>query len=267
MAEAVYRPFRWRPGLINISAIATLLFALSFLPADTSLSELRKTGVLRVCVPAARPPLLTGDAARPGYDAEVLADLARRMGLRLSLRISPAMGTDFNPRNWRLNRGQCELIAGGVVDSAETRGFLQTIPTGAMTGWAVILPEGDALSAGMTAAVLPAPGLDRLALSRAMRTAGVRVSLAADTGQMIRELSDGTVAAGITGRAIADDIIAKQAGFIADWLRIDGAGPVPFAVGAWKGDVSLRRAVAGHIAEAEGDGTLTRLREVYGLGG
>ena len=28
-----------------------------------------------------------------------------------------AMGRDFNPRNWGLNRAQCQVIAGGVVDS------------------------------------------------------------------------------------------------------------------------------------------------------
>lgn len=267
MAIAVYRPFRWRPGLINIAVIAALLFTVSHLPADTSLSELQKSGVLRVCVPTARPPLVTGDTAHPGYDAEVLTDLARRMGLRLSLRTSPAMGTDFNPRNWRLNRGQCELIAGGVIDSAETRDFLQAIPTGAMTGWGLILPEGDAFDDGTSAAVLPAAGLDRLALSRAMRAAGVRLTLVQNTDEMLRQLSQGTIDAGITGKAIADGIAAGQNGFVAEWLAVDGVGPLSFAIGAWKGDASLRRAVADHIAEAEWDGTLPHLRELYGLGG
>jgi ABC-type amino acid transport substrate-binding protein len=259
-----YRPFRWRPGLINVATVAGLLLVASFLPADTSLSELRRAGVLRVCVPDTRPPLVTGTPEAPGFDVELLEDLARRMGMRLSLRVSPAMGRDFNPRNWRLNRSQCELIAGGLVDGPDTQNFLQVIPTGAMTGWAMATPVGAALRAGDTVAVLPVAGLDRLALSHGLRERGVSVRLISIAEEMANMISDGTAVAGISDRATAGMVAAKL-DLETDWVTIGELAPQSFALGAWKGDVTLRRAFARHVAEAEADGTLQRLRGRYGL--
>jgi len=61
-----------------------LLAAVNLLPPDTSLSEVRAAGVLRACLPAAYPPLVTDDPAAPGIDVELLRDLAKNMDLRLA---------------------------------------------------------------------------------------------------------------------------------------------------------------------------------------
>src|SRR3954451_8745639 len=85
-----------------------LLAGVYLLPADTSLNEVRKNGVLRACMPPLYPPLVTGDAAAPGIDVELLQALASGMGLRFTISPNQAMGQDFNPRSWRVTRAQCE---------------------------------------------------------------------------------------------------------------------------------------------------------------
>ena len=81
-----------------------LLGAVYLLPPDTSLGEVRKAGVLRACMPSLYPPLVTGDRAAPGIDVELLEALAKGLGVRLVVTANPAIGQDFNPRNWRVTR-------------------------------------------------------------------------------------------------------------------------------------------------------------------
>ena len=66
------RPHRWLQAGFNIALVAALLTAISFLPPDTSLADRQRSGVLKVCVPATYPPLITGNPAEPGYDAELV---------------------------------------------------------------------------------------------------------------------------------------------------------------------------------------------------
>ena len=77
-----------------------LLAGVYLLPADTSLGELRKNGVLRACMPQLYPPLVTGDANAPGIDVELLQALAKELGLRFASASNQFMGQDFNPRSW-----------------------------------------------------------------------------------------------------------------------------------------------------------------------
>src|SRR5690606_26340264 len=93
-----------------IAVVLALLLGVTFLPPDTSLSEVRANATLRACVPPVYPPLVTGDPAAPGIDIELLQAVAARLGLQLSLNVNDAMGRDFNPGNWGLNRAQCEVI-------------------------------------------------------------------------------------------------------------------------------------------------------------
>ena len=104
-----------RADLITLIIIFGLMGAVYLLPPDTSLSEVRRIGTLKACVPASYPPLVTGDPDMPGFDIDLLGDIASRMGLRLQLNVNPQMGRDFNPRNWRVTRAQCEILAGGVA--------------------------------------------------------------------------------------------------------------------------------------------------------
>ena len=88
------------PSLVTLS----LLGAVYALRPDTSLSEARKAGVLRACMPPAYPPLVTGDRDAPGIDVELLRAVAKDMGVELAVSTNQAMGQDFNPRNWRVTR-------------------------------------------------------------------------------------------------------------------------------------------------------------------
>src|SRR3954465_1019298 len=91
-----------------------LLGAVYLLPPDTSLDEVRKAGVLRACMPPSYPPLVTGDRDAPGIDVEMLQALAKNLGVSLIISSNPAIGQDFNPRNWHVTRAQCEVLGGGV---------------------------------------------------------------------------------------------------------------------------------------------------------
>ena len=118
-----------------------LLAGVYLLPADTSLSEVRRGGLLRACMPPVYPPLVTSDANAPGIDVELLRALAEKLALKLVITSNPAIGQDFNPRNWRVTRAQCEVLAGGVVASPVTRSFLETSPSYAQTGWGIVSPK------------------------------------------------------------------------------------------------------------------------------
>src|SRR5437879_9581031 len=100
---------------LSYLTIFGLLAGATLLPADTSLREVRRAGLLRACMPPLYPPLVTGDPAAPGIDVELLRALASGLGLTLAITPNPAMGQDFNPRNWRLTRAQGEVLAGLVV--------------------------------------------------------------------------------------------------------------------------------------------------------
>ena len=108
-----------------------LLGAVYLLPPDTSLGEVRKAGVLRACMPPSYPP---------GIDVEMLQALAKNLVVSLIISSNPAIGQDFNPRNWHVTRAQCEVLGGGVVASPLTKSFLETTAPYAQTGWALVGP-------------------------------------------------------------------------------------------------------------------------------
>lgn len=262
------RPHRWLQAGLNIAFIAALLTAISFLPPDTSLSDRQKAGILKVCVPALYPPLITGNPAEPGYDAELVAAIASELNLRLTLNTLPAIGQDFNPRNWFLTRAQCDLVAGGVADTIQTRGFLQTIPTDAQTGWVGISATGAMPPSGSVVGVLPGTsGLDRLALSTWLRQQGLRAQLMRSPAQLKSALETGAIAAGVTERFVAASIDLKENSFGLFWLPESIFPHYRMALGLWKGDQTLKRAVANALDTLAKTGALSTLRERYGLDG
>src|SRR5207249_4792051 len=107
-------PTRLRTPLSYLM-IFGLLAGVYLLPADTSLSEVRRAGLLRACMPPVYPPLVTADPAAPGIDVELLRALAEKLTLKFVISPNPAMGQDFNPRNWRGTRAQCEVLAGQLA--------------------------------------------------------------------------------------------------------------------------------------------------------
>jgi len=71
----------WTP--LSYLMLFGLLAGVYLLPADTSLREVRRAGLLRACMPPLYPPLVTGTPEAPGLDVELLRALAAGFGLRL----------------------------------------------------------------------------------------------------------------------------------------------------------------------------------------
>jgi ABC-type amino acid transport substrate-binding protein len=242
--------------------IMGLLAAVYLLPPDTSLSEVRAAGALRVCMPPVHPPFVTGDANTPGIDVEILHALARELGLMLAAVEEPAMSRDFNPRSWHITRAACQLVAGGLAASPMTRSFLETSTPYAQTGWAVLAPKPIIGLRGLKIGVLaPASGLDRIALASRLRAEAAQVAILANAEALVMGLREGRFDAGVTEKLFADQIAAHEA-WAADWLPGD-LPRYPVAFGLWKGDLTLKRALAGGLARLERDGTLAAILARY----
>jgi ABC-type amino acid transport substrate-binding protein len=242
-----------------------LLGGVYLLPPDTSLAEIRKAGVLRACVPPNYPPLVTGNADAPGIDIELLRALARTIGVSLILSPNPAIGQDFNPRNWHVTRAQCEVLAGGVVASPLTRSFLETSPPYAQTGWALVGPKPPADLQGRRIGVLTGiSGLDRLALSSYLRARNAELVVTPTVAEFVAGLHDGRFEVGITEWLLAGQLAGRH-GWSVAWMPAE-LPRYPVALGLWKGDLTLKRAVTDGLEKLERDGELARIIARY-LGG
>jgi ABC-type amino acid transport substrate-binding protein len=260
------RPNRWRSALINVGVVIVLLTAVSFLPPDTSLKERQQSGVIKLCVPQSYPPLVTGDEQNPGFDVEMAEQIAQDLGLRLVVNVMPSIGRDFNPRNWLLTRAQCDMIGGGVADTPQTRGFLQTVTTGIETGWVAALPDGQMPGRGATVAVLPgSSGLDRLALSSWLRERGIRPMPVRDVAALTQALATGQAQAGILERFTAGTLHDTQPDLPLFWMPADHLPRYQMAFGLWKGDETFRRVVVAAIDELRDSKTLMALQARYNL--
>lgn len=257
-----------RPGVGQIAAnlvvVAALLVGASLLPPDTSLQVVKERGSLRVCVPTSYPPLVYGVRAQPpGIDVEVANEIGSRLGLRVVFSENPAMGKDFNPRNWRVTRAQCEIVAGGVVATTTTRSFLETTNPHLETGWAVVFADGPRSLAGAKVAFhAGTSGLDRIALSRALREAGSQVQVVSSVAEMERLLRSGEVDAAVTESLLARQV-AWDGGYHAAWMP--GQERSPLALGLWKGDLTLLRSVQDALDSMRRDGTLDAILARYEL--
>jgi len=269
MAPPTVVPTSWRKGLSYLFIFAPLA-TVYLLPPDTSLGEVRRGGVLRACVPFLYPPLVTDDPAAPGIDIEVLRALAQNLGLRLDLSRNDAMGRDFNPRSWHVTRAQCEVLAGGIVASPVTKSFLETSPSYAETGWAVIMPKPSATvpPAGMPgrrAAVLAGfSGLDRTGLSGYLREHGIAFGVVPGAPELVQALRDGRFDFAITERLRAEQIAARE-GWSVAWAPPE-LPRYPVVLGLWKGDLTLKRAIVGGLDKLERDGEMAAIVARY-LGG
>jgi polar amino acid transport system substrate-binding protein/cystine transport system substrate-binding protein/membrane-bound lytic murein transglycosylase F len=239
-----------------------LLGGVYLLPPDTSLSEVRKAGVLRACMPPDYPPLVTGDRDAPGIDVELLQALAKGLGVRLVITANPAMGQDFNPRSWHVTRAQCEVLAGGVVVSPITKSFLETSPSYVQTGWALISPRLPADLAGRRVGVLTGiSGLDRLALSRHLRERNAQVTIVSSASELMQGLRDGRFDVAVTEWLLAGQLAARE-GFGVTWAAAD-LPRYPVALGLWKGDLTLKRAIADGMEELRRNGEMARIIKRY----
>lgn len=255
---------RGQRDLLSFVLVLALLFGVSLLPPDTSLREVERVGVLTACVPPVYPPLVTGDPAQPGIDIELLQAVAKRMGVRLQINENRAMGRDFNPRNWALNRAQCQVIAGGVVNSAQTRSFLETGPAYADTGWAIVAPAALPSLEGKTLGALTlVSGLDRIGLANFLRARGVTARVVTSPEALAAGIADGTLDGGVTEAMLAGKL-AEEHGWTVEWAPPQLAR-YHVAFGLWKGDITLKRVIDEAFAAMQADGTIAAILDRYGV--
>ncbi|MGD9739776.1 MAG: substrate-binding periplasmic protein [Bauldia sp.] len=243
--------------------IAGLVGAVYLLPPDTSLALIRESGVLRTCVPPDYPPLVQNDPAAPGYDVELLTEIGRRLDLRVSFVGNAAMVRDFNPRSWGITRAQCQVLA-GVVVSPTTLSFLDASPPYLETGWAILSPAPLETLSGQTIGVYAGlSGLDRLGLSAFLRGAGASASIVTSPAALLAGIAEGRFTAGI-----AEALTAQTMGRTEDWtVAWIPEGPLRYALalGLWKGDLTLKRAVTAVLEDLREEGFLDGLAEKYGI--
>jgi len=264
-------PANWRSTLSYLFIFAPLA-AVYALPPDTSMSEVRRTGVLRVCVPWLYPPLVTDDPSAPGIDVELLRGLTKHLGLRLDFSRNEAIGRDFNPRSWHVTRTQCEVLAGGIVASPVTKSFLETSPSYAETGWAFITPKPAVLAPppassfvdppGRRAAILAGfSGLDRTGLARYLRERAIEFGIVPSATELVQGLRDGRFDFGVTERLSADQLASRE-GWSVAWAPPE-LPRYPLVLGLWKGDLTLKRAISGTLEKLAREGETAAIISRY----
>lgn len=259
------RPRWWLVAAGDIALVAGLLSGLSFLPPDNSLTDVRQSGVVKLCVPPSAPPFARDDPQAPGFDVALVRMVAQEIGIRTTVNVVSSIGQDFNPRNWRVTRGQCNVIAGGVADTVQTRNFLQTIPTRTETGWVGVSRSAALPEKGSVWAVWPgASGLERLALSAWLRRRGARAQLVRSVDEVPALLDAGRVDGAIMERYLAASIDASGR-YRSVWLPQPEFERRRMALGLWKGDQTLYRAVKAAVEKLEKSDQVDSIRIQYGL--
>jgi len=247
----------------GIALVLVLMFLVSFLPPDTSLSEVQADHALRACVPSAYPPLVTGDPARPGIDIEILHAIAEYIGVELVLNPNDAIGQDFNPGHWDVNRGKCQVLAGGVVDSMLTRSFLDTGPAYLETGWAVVAKVPLKELRGTFGALTILSGLDRIGLASYLRSHGVTVKVVRSAEELAVGIANGALDGGVT-----ESLAASQMATDKNWWFALMPPELPrynVVFGLWKGDLTLKRKIAQAFQQLESNGALAAILKGYGV--
>lgn len=239
-----------------------VLLGISLLPTDTSLREAQRSGALSVCLPDRLAPLVTGDAARPGIEVELLQEIAAELGLRLNIRRIAAMGRDFDPAGARISRGQCAVLGGGLIDTPALRGFLDVTSGYMETGLvAISISPRDLDKARAVILAQAVQGIDRTGLSALLRGRGVEFGLTRDRQDIARALSEDRADIAILA-AFEGRVLASENGYVLQPL------PAPFGSGTrvfglWKGDLTLKRAIEHGLGKIRDDGRLSRILARY----
>jgi len=226
----------WRRPLRDVVLLAGFLGAVSFLPADTSLAERQASGQLRYCVADQKSPLIRNpETAAPGPELALMEAAASRLGVQLRLVEVANIGRSFNPADWNITRAQCDVLGGGLADSAANRGFMTLIPTGQQ----IALRRTGAAeepAAGTTIGVFSGTaGIDRVRLSGFMRSRG---------WQAVPLRREADLRAWIAGGApaILSSLTPLPEGTAHHPLPPEAGEVSDLVFGLWRGDTTFTRA-------------------------
>lgn len=255
---------RWVGDLGTLAVIFGLLGSVYLLPSDSSYAEIERSGRLTVCMPTLYPPLVTGDPAAPGFDVELIGLIAKKLDVALTVQPNAAMANDFNPRSWRVTRAQCQILAGGIALTRPVLSYLDSTDAYLSTGWAVVTKTRlDSLEGKTVGFYAGLTGLDRVALSRSLRAAGIRAKIVNTPAALAAGIADGTYDAGIS-----EALTARQIAGAHDWVVAWAPGNeerYPIGIGLWKGDLTLKRQIAGALRALEADGSVAMLKQKYDI--
>lgn len=231
---------RWRRTFVDIGLIAGFLFAISFLPPDSSRSDRDQNGNLRFCVANAADPLVS---VPDGYEFRLMQAVATELQLRLQVIEVPNMGRSFNPRDWDIGRGQCDVLGGGLADSPTNHGFMAMLPNGGEVG--LVRSGGpEPLAKGTEVGIyMGSAGLDRLQLSRWLRSEGLRAKPIGNLGELQAWIATGKPAIFPSQVALAQDVERHL-------LPDAAAKHYALAFGVWRGDVTLGRDIRAALQKA-----------------
>jgi ABC-type amino acid transport substrate-binding protein len=253
-------------GLLRLASTVAILGAFFVLfwvlPPDTSLAQVRRSGVLRACVPDMRPPLITSDPRRPGIEVDLLQAIAKHLGVTLVVERTSRMDFNFNPRDWHVSRAQCSVLGGGIVATRSTRSFLDTTPPYLETGWALLRSGTD--KGPKTLSVYPVSGgLDRIALARKLGALHIDAKIVSTPAELVDSIASGNVDGGVT-EALTARGLAKNESWQVNWLSAD-LGKQQVTFGLWKGDLTLKRAIVSALEQLRRSGQIEALLSTYAI--
>jgi|GEM_PF-2277574 len=260
MARALPTPLR---AMLPLALSFAVVLGVNFLPSDTALEDINAAGRITVCAPRDMGLLATRDAARPGFEIELIEEVARRSGWRVAVTRNVAMGREFNPGNWRISRATCRILVGGMRDNAWSKSLLELGEPYLSSSWVWVAPPGAAWPPQETVFSPGVFALDRAPLGTYLRENGIKVAPVKTPDELVEALHAGQLANAITDSTTAT-FLAQNHDLTVSPLP-EGPAPTDLSFGVWKGDTSLRLHIDYVIDQMRNDDFIEGLRDKYGM--
>ena len=228
------------------------LWGMRHLPPDTSAADIRQRGVVKVCHPVNLPPLVTVEAGEvKGLEAEVVRRVADEMGVRVQWNAQRNWYRTFDPTAWGIRKESCDLLVGGVAATRSSESFLVLTEPYLRAGWAWVGqgPPDELEEDVQVGFWAPYLGLDkeRFAATDFLDARGIFPYFFHSAEETLTALDEGEVEAVLTDTYTAA-WLADETG--AQTWDVPELSPFSFALGLWKGEVTLKRAVNGALRKA-----------------
>ena len=122
-------------------------------------------------------------------------------------------------------------------------------------------PGWSNLQARRVGVLVALSGLDRIALAAYLRQAKAQVTVTLGIDELVQGLANGRFDVGITERLLAGEL-ATQRGWSVHWMP-EELTRYPVVLGLWKGDLTLKRAIASAMAGLQNSGRIANIVARY----